>query len=53
MDYELQAQADELIRALGALGAAQERDPHSQDVSALTDQAEELQRTLELSDLRP
>lgn len=46
MNQDLQPKADELIRALGALGLAQERIPDSQVVAALTHRAEQLHESL-------
>ncbi len=46
MDHKLQSKADELIRALGALGLAQESAPHAPEVAALTLRAEQLHEAI-------
>lgn len=49
MDLDLQPKADELIRALGELGLAQERLPNSPDVATLTRHAQLLHESLLVS----
>lgn len=46
MTHELQMKANELIRALGALGVAQERRAGLDDISDLTRQAVDLKEAL-------
>lgn len=49
MDLDLQPKADELIRALGELGLAQERLPNSPDIATLTRRAQQLHESLLVS----